>query len=243
MDFTGKDKSHVKDIFNAIASRYDFMNTLMSFGLDYYWRKRTVQVVQAKPGMKIADVCCGTGKLTKELANSVAPSGQVVGIDFSEKMLAQAWKNLANARGKENVKLLQGDALNLSFEDNSFDGATIGWGLRNLPDLRRGIQELVRIVKPGSMVVSVDMGKPSLPVYKQIYWLYFAKIVPFWGKIWAGKQKEYNYLFNSASEFVSQRELTKIFAECGLINTGYINLAGGAVAIVYGQKPGRISNR
>lgn len=236
MDFSGKDKSQVKDIFNAIAGRYDFMNTLMSFGLDYYWRKRTVQVVRAKPGMKIADVCCGTGKLTKELAKSVAPSGQVIGIDFSEKMLAQAWKNLANAPGKENVKLLQGDALNLSFEDNSVDGATIGWGLRNLPDLRRGIQELVRIVKPGSMVVSVDMGKPSLPVYKQVYWLYFAKIVPLWGKIWAGKQKEYNYLFNSASEFESQIELAKIFAECGLTNTGYINLAGGAVAIVYGQK-------
>lgn len=238
MDFTGKDKSqYVKDTFNSIAGHYDLMNSLMSMGMDQSWRLKVVKTVKAKPGMRILDVCCGTGRLTRELAKAIQPSGQVIGVDFSEKMLNEAWKNINNSTGKENVKLLQGDALNLPFEGNSFDGVTVGWGLRNLPDLRRGIQEMIRIVHSGSMVVSLDMGKPAIPVFKQIYWLYFERIVPFLGRVWAGKQEEYNYLYQSASEFESQVKLAGIFEECGLINTGYINLAGGAVAIVYGQKP------
>lgn len=238
MDFSGKDKSqYVKDTFNSIAGHYDLMNSLMSMGMDQSWRLKVVKTVQAKPGMRILDVCCGTGKLTRELAKTIQPSGQVIGVDFSEKMLNEAWKNINNLPGKENIKLLQGDALNLPFEDNGFDGVTVGWGLRNLPDLRRGIQEMMRVVKSGSMVVSLDMGKPTIPVFKQIYWLYFERIVPFLGKVWAGKQEEYNYLYHSASEFESQVKLASIFGECGLINTGYLNLAGGVVAIVYGQKP------
>ncbi|NLI91343.1 MAG: bifunctional demethylmenaquinone methyltransferase/2-methoxy-6-polyprenyl-1,4-benzoquinol methylase UbiE [Peptococcaceae bacterium] len=237
MDFAGKDKSqYVKDTFNSIAGKYDFMNTLMSMGMDKYWRKRTVQIVKAKAGMKILDVCCGTGKLTRELAKQVAPAGQVTGIDFSEKMLEEALKNTDSVR-KNEITFIQGDAMNLLFENNVFDGATIGWGLRNLPDIKKGIQEMTRVVRPGSMVVSVDMGKPVMPVFKQLYWLCFEKIVPFLGKIWAGKQTEYNYLYSSAREFESQLELKRTFGECGLVNTGYVNLAGGIVAIVYGQKP------
>jgi demethylmenaquinone methyltransferase/2-methoxy-6-polyprenyl-1,4-benzoquinol methylase len=126
--FHGKDKSHVKVIFNAIASRYDFMNTLMSFGLDYYWRKRTVQVVQAKPGMKNCRCLLWNRKADHGTCQQRCPLGPGRWYRLFGKDAGPSWKNLANARGKENVKLLQGDALNLSFEDNSFDGATIGWG-------------------------------------------------------------------------------------------------------------------
>lgn len=238
MDTSGKDKSqYVQDMFNSIAGRYDLMNSLMSMGMDGYWRKKVVRTVQARPGMKILDVCCGTGKLTRELAKTVYPSGQVTGVDFSEKMLNEAWKNLNHAQGKENIILLQGDALSLSFDDNSFDGATVGWGLRNLPDLYQGLREMIRVVKSGSMVVSIDMGKPSLPVFKDLYWLSFEKIIPFLGKVLGGKQKEYHYLYQSASNFESQSALAQIFQECGLVQTGYINLFGGVVAIVYGRKP------
>jgi demethylmenaquinone methyltransferase/2-methoxy-6-polyprenyl-1,4-benzoquinol methylase len=238
MDFAGKEKSqYVRDTFNSIAPEYDVMNTLMSLGLDKHWRKKTVQAVKAAAGLKILDVCCGTGKLTRELANRVAPSGQVIGVDFSEKMLQEAVKNIGDFREKGRITFEQGDAMNLAFDDDTFDGATIGWGLRNLPDAKRGIQEMTRVVKPGAMVVSVDMGKPAVPVFKQLYWLCFEKLVPLLGKAWAGKKTEYNYLFQSAREFESQSQLKRVFAECGLIHTGYINLAGGIVAIVYGQKP------
>ncbi|NLP44736.1 MAG: bifunctional demethylmenaquinone methyltransferase/2-methoxy-6-polyprenyl-1,4-benzoquinol methylase UbiE [Peptococcaceae bacterium] len=238
MDLTGKSKEkYVKETFNRISEKYDFMNRMMSFGLDRFWRKKVVKIVRAKTGMKILDVCCGTGMLTIELAKKVGSSGRVIGLDFSENMLEQARKNISVLPEKENITFIQGDALQLPFEDNSFDGATIGWGLRNLSSIKSGIQEMRRVVKPGSLVVSIDMGKPSWPIFKQLYWFAFEKVVPFLGKVGAGgKQEEYKYLYQSALVFESQQELAEIFANCGLQNTGYINLVGGAVSIVYGMK-------
>ncbi|MGI5901373.1 MAG: demethylmenaquinone methyltransferase [Desulfitobacteriia bacterium] len=227
----------MKEIFDAVSKRYDLLNTVMSFGRDKSWRKKVVQVVKAEPKMHILDVCCGTAELTKEIAKAVGPHGRVTGIDFSEKMLSEAAQKLEKSPLKSNISLLQGDALNLPFKDNYFDGATIGWGLRNLADLRQGLREMYRVVKPGSMVVSIDMGKPSLPIYKQLYWLYFKKVIPFLGHIWAGKRKEYFYLYQSAQDFKSQIKLVEDFQNCGFVKCGHLNLAGGAIAIVYGQKP------
>lgn len=238
MDFSGKDKAtYVQDTFNAIAKRYDLMNTLMSFGLDKGWRRKAVQTVEASAGMRILDVCCGTGQLSMELAETVGVSGKVTGLDFSENMLERAKDNISQSSFEPIIQLLQGDAMNLPFEENTFDGATVGWGLRNLPDLEQGIREMIRVVKPGAMVVSLDMAKPTLPVFKQGYWFYFEKLVPWMGKVWAGKAKAYQYLHDSALEFPAQQELTRIFERCGLIETRYQNLLGGVVAIVSGRKP------
>ncbi|MFA6809061.1 MAG: bifunctional demethylmenaquinone methyltransferase/2-methoxy-6-polyprenyl-1,4-benzoquinol methylase UbiE, partial [Eubacteriales bacterium] len=193
MDFTGKSKAeYVKNTFNTIAKRYDLMNSIMSLGMDNSWRKRAVRIVRAKQGMEMLDVCCGTGKLLMEVSKAVSPSGKVTGLDFSEQMLAEAKKNLDN---KKDIELIQGDAMSLPFKDNSFDGATVGWGLRNVPDLRRGVEEMTRVVRPGCMVVSLDMAKPEMPIFKQVYWLYFKWLVPVFGKLWAGKKNEYNYLY------------------------------------------------
>ncbi len=238
MGFSGKDKAtYVQNTFNNIAKRYDLMNTLMSFGLDKNWRKKAVKTAEAKPGMNMVDICCGTAQLSLELAMSVGKNGKVQGLDFSENMLAKAEENLADSPYRSIIDLKQGDATNLPFPDNSFDGATVGWGLRNLPDLEKGIREMIRVVKPGSMVVSLDMGKPTMPVFKQVYWLYFDKLVPLMGKVWTGKANAYQYLHDSSREFPPQNELAKIFEECGLVETRYQNLAGGVVAIVSGRKP------
>lgn len=238
MDFSGKDKAtYVQETFNAIAKQYDLMNTLMSFGLDKGWRRKAVRTVEARPGMCILDVCCGTGQLSMELAETVGVSGKVTGLDFSENMLERAKNNIAQSSFEPIIRLLQGDAMNLPFEENTFDGATVGWGLRNLPDLEQGIHEMIRVVKPGAMVVSLDMAKPTLPVFKQGYWFYFEKLIPWMGKVWAGKAKAYQYLHDSALEFPAQQELTKIFERCGLTETRYQNLLGGVVAIVSGRKP------
>lgn len=237
MDFAGKDKAtYVKETFNTIAGRYDLMNTLMSLGMDTKWRKMAVNYVGARPGSNILDVCCGTGQLSLELGKVVGPEGKVTGLDFSEKMLEQANLHWEKASAPRQISFIQGDAMSLPFPDNSFDGVTVGWGLRNLPDLTKGIKEMTRVVKPGGKLVSLDMAKPSLPVFKQVYWLYFEKLVPFMGKIWVGKSSAYRYLHDSAREFPSQQKLMRIFAESGLIETGYHNLAGGVVAIVSGTK-------
>lgn len=238
MDFAGKDKAtYVKETFNSIAGRYDLMNSLMSLGMDKRWRRLAVQTVGAKPGMHILDVCCGTGQLSMELGQVVGKEGKVTGLDFSSKMLEVAQKSLHQVSNPGNIRFIQGNAMELPFADQSFDGVTVGWGLRNLPDLRQGLREMIRTVKPGGKVVSLDMAKPSLPGFKQAYWLYFEKLIPIMGKIWANKASAYQYLHDSAREFPAQQELAHIFAQCGLENAGYKNLAGGVVAIVSGAKP------
>ncbi|HVJ50408.1 demethylmenaquinone methyltransferase [Desulfitobacterium sp.] len=237
MDFSGKDKAtYVQETFNSIAKSYDLMNTLMSFGLDKGWRRKAVRTVEAKPGMHILDVCCGTGQLAMEIAGTIGVSGKVTGLDFSENMLEKAKENIYSSPYQSLIALRQGDAMHLPFPDNTFDGATVGWGLRNLPNVGQGISEMLRVVKPGSMVVSLDMAKPTLLGFKQGYWFYFDKLVPWMGKIWAGKAKAYQYLHDSAVEFPSQQELARIFARCGLVETRYQNLLGGVVAIVSGRK-------
>ncbi|HBV88023.1 demethylmenaquinone methyltransferase [Desulfosporosinus sp.] len=238
MDFAGKDKAtYVKETFNSIAGRYDLMNSLMSLGMDKRWRRLAVQEVGAKPGMHMLDVCCGTGQLSMELGRVVGHEGSVTGLDFSQKMLEVAEKSLVQASNVGSVRFLHGNAMELPFQDNSFDGVTVGWGLRNLPDLQRGLREMIRTVKPGGKVVSLDMAKPSLIGFKQAYWLYFDKLVPFMGKVWARKASAYQYLHDSAREFPAQEELVRIFTECGLEEAHYNNLAGGVVAIVSGTKP------
>lgn len=239
MDFGGRDKAtYVKETFNSIARHYDLMNSLMSLGMDKRWRRYAVKRVGAKPGMHILDVCCGTGQLSLELGNVVGSEGNVTGLDFSQNMLEVAKYSLIQSSNPSNIRFIQGNAMELPFPNDSFDGATVGWGLRNLPDLRQGIREMVRTVKPGAKVVSLDMAKPSFPVFKQAYWVYFEKLVPLMGKIWAKKASAYQYLHDSAREFPAQDELVRIFTECGLIDSHFDNLAGGVVAIVTGTKPG-----
>lgn len=238
MDFAGKDKAtYVRDTFNSIAGHYDLMNSLMSLGMDKRWRRIAVQRVGAKPGMHILDVCCGTGQLSMELGKAVGAEGKVTGLDFSQNMLDVAKDTLIQSPNRDHIQFVQGDAMKLPFLDHTFDGVTVGWGLRNLPDLREGIREMARVVKPGGKVVSLDMAKPSFPGFKQAYWLYFEKLVPLMGKIWAKKSSAYQYLHDSAREFPSQQELVRIFVECGLIETRFDNLAGGVVAVVTGAKP------
>lgn len=229
----------VREMFNAIAGRYDLMNGLMSFGLDRAWRRFAVRCADIKPGGCGLDICCGTGMLAIELARAASPGGQVTGLDFSEKMLAVAHKNIQKSIFRDTIRFIQGNAMQLTFEDNTFDCVTVGWGLRNVPDIEVALSEMVRVVKPGGKVVSLDMGHPDIPVFKQLYWLWFKKAIPAMGRLWSDNKRAYAYLHDSARVFPHQRELARTFAKAGLIDTTFHNLAGGAVAVVEGRKAPR----
>jgi demethylmenaquinone methyltransferase / 2-methoxy-6-polyprenyl-1,4-benzoquinol methylase len=228
---------YVQDTFNSIAVSYDLMNTLMSLGFDSSWRRLAVKLSELKAGEKALDVCCGTGMLTMELARTAGKNGEITGIDFSENMLAVARKNISGFELKNTITFIQGNAMNLPFENNRFDCATVGWGLRNVPNTLTTVQEMVRVVKTGGKVVSLDMGQPSMPVFRQIYWLIFDKFVPVMGRFFSGNKKAYDYLHDSAKVFYDQKKLSELFKKAGLIEVSHHNLFGGGVAIVEGRKP------
>jgi demethylmenaquinone methyltransferase/2-methoxy-6-polyprenyl-1,4-benzoquinol methylase len=228
---------YVRETFNSIAPNYDLMNTLMSLGLDRSWRRLAVDRSGLKAGGKGLDVCCGTGMLTMEQARAAGPAGKITGLDFSEKMLEVARQNIKDFQFRDAIRFVQGDALNLPFENDHFDCATVGWGLRNVPDILKAVREMARVVRPGGKVVSLDMAQPVIPVFREVYWLCFNRLVPAVGKLFSGNKKAYAYLHDSARVFMHQKELAGIFARAGLTEARYINLFGGAVALVEGRKP------
>ncbi|MFZ5634130.1 MAG: demethylmenaquinone methyltransferase [Bacillota bacterium] len=224
-------EDYVHDIFSSIAHRYDLLNTTLSFNRDKYWRKFAVSRCNIQPGGKGLDVCCGTGMLAMELARAAGGQGEVVGLDFCENMLAKAVENIGKTPYKDVIRLVHGNATDLPFPDNYFDCATIGFALRNVPDIGKTIREMARVVRPGGKVVSLELSKPGAPVFKQAYYLYFNRIVPVLGKIGIGQSGPYSYLPNSLKDFPHQSEIKELFEQEGLHAACYHELTGGIVTV------------
>ncbi len=228
-------EKYINDLFSSIADRYDLLNSLLSFNRDKYWRARAVKETRLGPGGKGLDVCCGTGMFTLEQARAAGPDGSVIGLDFCEKMLEVARKNIKRSPFKENIKLVLGNALDLPFEDDTFDCATIGFALRNVSNIERAVSEMARVVKPGGRVVSLELAKPSRLIFKEIYYFYFYRIVPVLGYI-AGRKGPYKYLPHSLKSFPHQKQICKIFTGVGLEKVHFHELSGGIVAVHTGTK-------
>jgi demethylmenaquinone methyltransferase/2-methoxy-6-polyprenyl-1,4-benzoquinol methylase len=221
-------EAQVRSMFDRIAARYDLMNSVMSAGLHHRWRSRAADLASLSPGDAALDVCCGTGDLAIELKRRVGATGSVVGIDFSESMLA-----LARAKSERlgaGVEYRHGNALELPFADASFDAATVGFGVRNLVDLRRGVLELARVVRPGGRVVILEITTPTRPPLSWFYGLWFDRIVPLLGAA-AGDRDAYTYLPQSVRRFPPAFELAELMHGCGLGDVRFLLLAGGIVAV------------
>lgn len=229
-------EEYVHAVFSAIAHRYDFLNAALTFSLDKRWRRFAVSQTSLKPGGTGLDVCCGTGMLAIEQAKIAGTGGRVVGLDFCEKMLAVAAENISRTPYGNVIELVLGNAMDLPFDDNTFDCATIGFALRNVPDIKVVVGEMCRVVKPGGKVVSLELAKPSAPVFKQLYYFYFNRLVPLLGKIGVGIDGPYQWLPASLKNFPHQSELKKIFERAGLKNVHYYELCGGVVAVHTGEK-------
>jgi len=230
-------EQYVHAIFSSIAHRYDLLNTTLSFNRDKYWRRFAVSKTNLGEKGSALDVCCGTGMLTLELAKAAGPQGKVVGLDFCENMLAKARENLKKSPLGSCIELVKGNAIDLPFEDNTFDCATIGFALRNVPDVEKTIYEMKRVIKPGGKVVSLELTKPSAPVFKQVYYFYFNRLVPLLGKLGIGHDGPYSYLPNSVMNFPHQREIRDLFAQLGLSDSVYFELTGGIASVHVGTKP------
>lgn len=226
----------IQSTFSAIAARYDRINRIMTFSMDRRWRRRTAYFTGAPVGGSALDVCCGTGELSQALAERIGARGRVVGLDFNQDMLDIGREKQRQGLLANNIEFLQGNAMELPFPDNEFDTATIGFALRNVPDYRRVLREMMRVVRPGGAVVSLETGKPSMPLFKSLHGLYVDQLVPLIDKLSGDKKGPYAWLARSATAFLSQDALCRVFADIGLKDVVYHDLFGGVVAIHVGRK-------
>ena len=208
----------VRGMFDRIAPVYDAMNRVMTLGLDQRWRRRTVRIA-VKPGDRVLDACCGTGDLAILAARAGAT---VVGLDFSTEMLARA------RRKAPELEWIEGDLLELPFEDASFDAATVGFGVRNVADLGRALAELRRVLKPEGIVAILEITRPRGPL-RVFYSLWFDRVVPLLGKVLPGGSA-YTYLPASVKRFPPAEELAELMRATGFELVRYDLMAGGIVA-------------
>lgn len=225
--------------FDRIAWRYDLANDAISFGMHRLWKAKALAAMALKPTGRYLDVCCGTGDLTLGIVQHLTKDGRVVGIDFSNNMLSIAAGRSKVLKPSEQAQIewVCADAQKLPFENNSFDGAIISFGLRNLSDLKMGIQEMARVVKPGGAVINLDLGHPTMPVFTSFYHFYFKHIVPLLGSVLVGDLSAYKYLPSSLDTYPKPDGITAIFVEAKLNKIIYQPLALGTVALHTGIVP------
>ncbi|MDP5273796.1 demethylmenaquinone methyltransferase [Chengkuizengella axinellae] len=228
-------KEFVHSVFENIAPKYDIMNDIISFRRHKAWRKFTMKKMNIKTAETAIDICCGTCDWTISMAEE-SKAGKIVGLDFSQNMLDVGRRKVESSKLDNQIELVHGDAMDLPFDDNSFDYATIGLALRNVPDLRQVLSEMRRVVKPGGQVYCLELSKPTWQPFKSIYYFYFNRILPLIGKLVAKSYEQYKWLPESLITFPDHKELAKIFEEVGLNEVKAYPLTGGIAALHIGTK-------
>ena len=229
------EEAQVRAMFDRISGLYDLMNSVMTAGLHHRWRRRAAELAAVPAGGRALDVASGTGDLALELAARIGPSGEVVGTDFSERMLELA-RAKAAARGPSGaiVRFETANALELPYENSSFDAATVGFGARNFADLRRGLSEMARVVRKGGRVVVLEITTPTRPPLSYFFELWFDRVVPRLGGV-AGDPEAYSYLPLSVRRFPGPRELAELMWRSGMRRVRYLLTAGGIIALHVGE--------
>ena len=223
---------YVREMFASIAPRYDATNKLLTGGVDESWRKRAVRELAPTPGSAILDMCCGTGDLSFHLSRT-DPSLRITGVDFCEPMLDGARRRSPKeARGE--IRFDVADVMALPFEDAAFDGAIMGFSMRNVVDIIGTLREARRVLKPGTRFVNLDVSKAPNPLFKRAFDLYFYGVVPLVGGLVVGSKSAYRYLPNSLTNYPGADELARRFTTAGFSDVRYVRLAGGAIAVHVG---------
>ena len=237
MSTTQSKSEYVEAMFARISGRYDLLNTVMTLGMHRRWKSATAKIAAGDHPGPALDVATGTGDLALELAKQPRIT-EVTGVDFCPEMIELANKKVAKTPTRVPVSYVEGDALNLDFQDDSFVCATSGFALRNVDSIVGCLSEMRRVIKPGGRVAVLELTplKASFPV-SALLDLYFSRCVPLLGQVLAGDREAYTYLPNSVDGFPTAKELSDLFREAGLVDVGYRKLNMGTVAIHWGTKP------
>ena len=233
---TEEKATKVAEVFHSVASKYDVMNDLMSFGIHRLWKRITMEYVRPRPGQKMLDLAGGTGDLTAMISPKVGLKGMVVLSDINASMLNVGRDRLLDDGIVDNVRYVQANAQSLPFPDNYFDCITIAFGLRNVTDKDQALASMYRILKPGGKLLVLEFSKPVLPGLAKIYDFYSFKVLPQMGKIVANDADSYRYLAESIRMHPDQESLREMMLQAGFDRCDYVNMTGGVVALHRGYK-------
>lgn len=226
----------VADVFDSVATRYDLMNDLMSFGVHRLWKRWTVEQSAVRPGQRVLDIAGGTGDLAASFCRRVGRHGHVVLADINASMLKVGRDRLTDRGLVGNIDYCQANAECLPFADDCVDCISIAFGLRNVTDKAKALASMQRVLRPGGRLLILEFSKPVLPLLSKAYDAYSFKALPFMGRLVTNDADSYRYLAESIRMHPDQDTLQKMMDTAGFAKTSYQNLTGGIVALHKGFK-------
>lgn len=226
----------VADVFHSVASKYDLMNDLMSFGVHRIWKRYTIEMAGVRSGHKVLDIAGGTGDLTKAFSKRVGKEGEVVLADINASMLQVGRDRLLDQGVAGNVEVVQANAEFLPFPDQQFDAVSIAFGLRNVTHKEVALKEMQRVLKPGGRLLVLEFSKPRFELLNKAYDAYSFAALPAMGKLVTGDSDSYRYLAESIRKHPDQETLKAMMLDAGFDRVNYYNLTGGIVALHRGVK-------
>ena len=226
----------VRQMFDDISGRYDLLNRLLSFGIDRRWRRFAVSQLSIPKHGRVLDIATGTCDVALEIAKQTDASVQIVGEDFTQGMLVQGQVKLKSSPYGERISLVNAPCEAIPHPDETFDGITIAFGIRNVVDRQAGLGEMFRVLKPGGRVVILEFSQPRSQLFRKIYYFYFQKMLPAIGGF-ISKRSAYQYLPDSVMEFPSQQEFSVMMEKAGFSRLQYVDQTFGIATVYVGDKP------
>lgn len=225
----------IQQMFGAIAPRYDFLNRLLSFGIDRRWRTKAVRLLKYREGSRILDVATGTGDVALEIALRTPASVKITGADFCKEMVDLGAVKVAASPYADRIDLKVAPCEDLPFANDTFDSITIAFGIRNVVDRKLGLAEMWRVLRPGGRMVILEFSTPRSQLFRQLYYFYFRRLLPVVGGLFS-RYNAYKYLPDSVLEFPSQEEFSQMLADVGFRNIDIHELTFGIATIYVGEK-------
>ena len=222
--------------FNRIAQKYDLMNTILSFGIHYLWKRIAIDVLNLKAGDRVIDVCGGTGDLAMLAHRRINRSGLVVIYDINRAMMEVGKKKITYRCRKNRIRWVQGDAETISFSDDAFDAAFVGFGIRNVTHMEKAFREMYRLIKPGGKIMCLEFSKPDNVLFRRLYDFYSFYLMPCFGKLIVGSGHPYACLSESIRLFPLPEELVGILKRVGFSAVSHRKLTNGIAVVYHGIK-------
>lgn len=227
--------TNIQQMFGAIAPRYDFLNRLLSLGIDRRWRKKAVRLLKYQEGSRILDVATGTGDVALEIARTTPSSVKITGADFCQEMIELGEAKVAASPYAGRIDFRVAPCEDLPFPNNTFDSITIAFGIRNVVDRKLGLAEMWRVLQPGGRMIILEFSTPRSQLFRQIYYFYFRRLLPMIGGFFS-RYNAYKYLPDSVLEFPSHEEFSRMISEAGFKNIHIHELTFGIATIYAGEK-------